>query len=34
MPMAEFLGDLKRWAKGEDVDYLDEWNKKTYKAAA
>ncbi len=31
---AQFLGDLKRWANGEDVDYLDEWYKGTYQAAA
>lgn len=32
--MGTFLGDLKRWAKGEGVDYLDEWYAGTYKAAA
>jgi hypothetical protein len=30
----QFLGDLKRWAKGESVDYLDDWYKSQYKAAA
>lgn len=31
---AQFLGDLKKWAKGEDVDYLDDWYKGPYQAAA
>jgi hypothetical protein len=30
----QFLGDLKRWAKGESVDYLDDWYKGPYQAAA
>lgn len=29
-----FISDLKRWAKGGEVDYLDKWYAKTYKAAA
>jgi hypothetical protein len=31
---AVFLADLKRWAKGEDVDYLDSWYAGPYRAAA
>ena len=26
----EFVDDLKRWAEGESVDYLDEWNDSYY----
>lgn len=29
-----FLADLKRWARGEDVDYLDKWYRGTYQGAA
>jgi hypothetical protein len=31
---SEFVSDLARWAKGEDVDYLDKWYAGQYKAAA
>ena len=30
----EFVADLKRWAQGEDVDYLDAWQTKYLKAEA
>jgi hypothetical protein len=33
-PVAEFTRDLRKWAKGESVDYLDDWYKGTYQAAA
>lgn len=26
----QFTGDLKRWSRGESVDYLDEWNREFY----
>jgi len=29
-----FLADLKRWAHGEDVDYIDKWYRGTFKPAA
>jgi hypothetical protein len=29
----DFIDDLKRWIKGEPVDYLDKWNRGTYKTA-
>jgi hypothetical protein len=32
--MAGFLSDLKSWARGGSVDYLDAWYEGTYKAAA
>jgi hypothetical protein len=30
----KFIDDLKRWAAGGDVDYIDTWYGKTYKGAA
>lgn len=33
MDRAQFVADLKRWADGESVDYLDAWNTKWLKAA-
>jgi hypothetical protein len=32
--MIAFLADLKSWAKGGEVDYLDEWYKSEYKGTA
>ena len=32
--MGAFLSDLKSWAHGEKVDYLDAWHEGVYKAAA
>jgi hypothetical protein len=32
--MGAFLADLKRWAKGGEVDYLDEWYAGPYRRAA
>ncbi len=34
MDMGDFLGDLKTWAHGGSVDYLDSWYEGTYKAAS
>jgi hypothetical protein len=30
----EFMKDLKAWADGKDVDYLDDWNRDYYQKAA
>jgi len=32
--VAAFVSDLKRWARGDDVDYLDTWYAGPYRAAA
>jgi len=32
-PQAEFLGDLKKWARGESVGYLDDWYSGPYRSA-
>lgn len=33
-PLREFIGDLKEWARGGSVDYIDDWYKTTYLASA
>jgi hypothetical protein len=30
MDTNEFVADLKRWSKGEDVPYIDDWKAKYY----
>jgi hypothetical protein len=34
MDQNEFLADVKKWSKGEDVDYMDTWYNTKYLQAA